>query len=1227
MTTNDGVLRMRGDSRIAAAGTVDSWTRLDLERDGRICIEASAGTGKTWTIAALYLRLVLERGLVPRQIVVTTFTESAAQELRERLRAALLLAEHEAAGAAAAAATTYDPESYEAWLHARWLDGETARVKDLGKLRLALSQLDIAPIGTLHGLCRRILADHPFASGTEFVLPELVAGEAVLDEIVNDLWRIVRQGSDDAATKTLIESGIAGDLATLRRAVKQLLSPGIEIAPPLLDAQIHDAALWAKHLHEILVTKNLLAGSGDGPRLRQAWSALAAWLDGKAPAPCDHTHALKLARRDKAFLKDGRHSEAVKLAVRFTLEQAMPVLENLRLAGLAALTDLARTRLEASLARRNQLRFDDLLLRVRKALSIDAGDMSRRLADALHASWPVALIDEFQDTDAVQFGILDAIYRDARGAQRGVLVMIGDPKQAIYRFRGGDIDAYREAVGQAGQKLALRVNRRSARSLVAATNEFYAVGGVSMSATAAAAIEYIPVEASARCDDVPYRIAGSPVRKPLVIRYADAAPPRAGARRTAALTQCANQIADMLQSVEHTIGDRRITPADVAVLLPTSKSIRELRDLLRARRVPCATSDATSVFRTDTARELNIVLHAVANAGDLGALRAAAATRFWGATFADLQRYGDDLAQWQTVANRFHAWHGVWSDRGVLAVIERLLDHMAIRYLATPIGERTITDLRHLGELLQDQNDIVAGKEELLAWLARQRTDAAGDDSSEAADAAQLRIESDGDRVRIMTLHLSKGLEFPIVFVPLMWDHGQHPSQARANLFVMHADGNRRIAVTDAAKEQELHDLQDERFRVLYVALTRAIHACHVYAQPVEKVKGGTQRSAFDEIVHRMAPPIVDGNGVSVSRALRDATPHVDWIDGWTFSDTPPLQQRSVDTSVARVARRAPASRVGALEAKHSFTTLTQFAHAGLESDTPAADEVDIDADVDADMDIGGLREEVAEEIAVAAAHALAAEAHPEILRLARVRGADFGNAVHAVLEEREVGRPLVEQHELILRCLDEAGVRRRDLETVTFVEALSRRLDAALAAPLGLAAAPRLSLRDLPARSLRAEMEFHFAIDSVAMQRLRQCCADHGEPELVPRSHRVLSGLMTGKIDLVFQHEGRFHVLDYKGNYLGDYAADYTGPALSAAMDASYYRFQALIYTVAVDRYLRQRLGSAYGRRANLGECIYFFLRAAGLAQGAGIWRHRFDDALLEAVDEVLSASQEVAA
>ncbi|MFY8134911.1 MAG: UvrD-helicase domain-containing protein [Aquimonas sp.] len=830
------------------------WTTLPLGAGGRSLIEASAGTGKTWTIAVLYLRLLLEQGLSPRAIVVTTFTEAAAQELRERLRRRLLWAEAQAASAAHEArpsegreAETSTTDAALDWLHARWRTPGTA-ARDLQALRLALAELEHAPVSTLHGLCRRILAEQPIEAGADFRAAELVSTESLLDEISADLWRRLQQGSEDEPLYRLqLMTGRPLSLAQLRGLLKSTLMAGIEVEAPALPIEDTTATALAQpdaaRAAQLQAVVENAALFNKVSKLRRALAALAQALDPARNAQglpawqclsADEIEGLANARALTAVSKLGKTDAELLAATEFAAGLCEPVLARMQAAPQAflhALADAGRARLEALLRLRRQQSFDSLLESVEAALAREAqaagGDGPRPLADTLFAQWPVALVDEFQDTDALQFGILDRLYRDAAGRERGRLVMIGDPKQAIYRFRGGDIHAYRRAAEQVDEHLNLAVNQRSSMALVAGCNALFALGGEALSADGDHDIRYLPVQAAGRADAKPYRVAGAAPAAALVLHFQADVVGGQDARRQAALRACASQIVELLNDPAKTLDGRRVAPSDIAVLLPRAADIARLRLLLESRGVPCVATSRDSVLAGDTARELQVLLHGVVHPGDAGALRAAAATRLWGARFAEIRRWQDEPEGLQQVALRFRALHAVLLERGVAGLIEALLDAIAERALSTRRGERLLTDLRHLGELLQDASEDLGGPEELLAWLQHQREGAAIDEA--AADERQLRIESQQPRLRLLTLHASKGLEFSIVFLPLMWANGAGTDRAPWRRSDAHS-ARPRLSYADEAKTQQQADLQDERFRLLYVALTRAVHACHVYA-------------------------------------------------------------------------------------------------------------------------------------------------------------------------------------------------------------------------------------------------------------------------------------------------------------------------------------------------------------------------------------------------------------
>jgi len=1162
------------------------WEELPLTPGGRSLIEASAGTGKTWTISVLYLRLLLEQRLSPRQVVVTTFTDAAAQELRERIRARLLWAQRFADGTSSFGD---EPQPDEAWLQARWSHAPDAARADLHRLRLALAELDLAPIGTLHGLCRRILADFPFECGAPFELGELVDATALREELFDDLWRRLVQSPGELSEED--SAAWSRGRRALARYLDKALVPDVAIAAPQAGLAVLTTSANARRIRDWLASVQFKRADS---KLLTRMTRLADVLDGER---VDDKAARDLSRDLLAALADPleKHLKADALArgdhasiLEFTRDAA----QRLPLVAIAPfqralvryqgeLREQAAHRLAAS----GQLTFDELIARVHDALHVESNVLAARLLEA----WPVALVDEFQDTDALQYGILDAIYADAEDVPRGRLVMIGDPKQAIYRFRGGDIDAYLEARRSATDVMTLDVNFRSSRAFVEALNEWFAHAGDVLSTDPAHEIRVAPVHARGR-DDV-YTIDGQACGCALQVHYLGEAPESQPERKDAALEACADHIVDLLSGA-HRIGARALQPGDIAVLLHSHADIAALRAKLQARHVPCVSSSRDDVFKSDWARELQVVLHAALHPRDDGAARAALATRLGGRGWDELRALAADPDAWQRETALLRELDALWRRRGVLAAVRCVIEHASARLFARVDRERALTDLRHLGELLQAQSDALPGRDLLLAWLADQRD---GDgDGLDAADEKQLRIESDAARVTLMTLHASKGLEFNVVMLPLMWANVGRPGE----IALLHdaADGRRVIAFDEASQRRHAQKGQDERFRLLYVALTRARHACHVYALPPDRPKQKNSRESEKDPVRAPLDAMLE-------RLLHDGVQQAMSHVSWSTTPWPCSRQRWLAAEVGgEPPRRARDEPVDApFEFRYSFSALSQGAHAGAREDAAATDEGAADGDD-------------------ASASFAAEPANPALMWLAPVAGPEFGNAVHAVFERRRIGVPMAQQHALVRHALRDENVRLRERSLDELVPHLAARVQAVLDTPLLPSSGRSLTLGAVPAHAQRAEMEFDFVLDAVSLRELRRVC------DFVPgASTQELRGLMNGKIDLVFEHAGRFHVLDYKTNRLGDGAhlSAYAPASLDAAMDPSHYRFQALLYTVAVDRYLRQRV-PGYRRGEHLGEAIYLFVRAVGIALDvapeAGIWTHRFDEALLDAVDRVLA-------
>ena len=1204
------------------------WRTLPL--DARVLIEASAGTGKTYNIGLVYLRLLLERGLGVEKILVTTFTDAAAQELRERLRRRIVEAEQWLQGHLSVLAgertvsppDVVDPDSLAAYLAVLCPDHASAK-RALRRVQLARANLDRAPISTIHALCQRIQSDFPVQSHASFASDTLVDEGELMRECIEDFWRrrYLVGAIDDAEGEAVADAGpeaLLRDVAALATCAsgaieadgmaalqKQIAALSSAATIDTLDAMASDKTLFArgksKLANRLRTVASVLRAGGDlcAVLLGEPGKAfeISAIEEQQAPSAhehlCDHPMIRQLLRTREY------------LALRKTFARG---------AVLSAAAAECREQVPLRARQRNVLTFSMLIDDVYARLCGEGAGAV--LADCLYDAFPAALIDEFQDTDQRQFAIFDRIYRAADGAPRGTLVMIGDPKQAIYGFRGGDIAAYLRASAQTALRFSLAVNHRSSRALVGALNALYGDDGGGFGESG---IDYCAVAPAGTADEKPYAIDGVPVAAPLTLHAfrGDALDSKGNLINALtkldalALDDCADRIAAQLNDARQTIDGKRVGPGDIAVLLSTNAQIAALRKRLLAREVPCVGSGRGSVFDGEVARDLEAVLHGVLNAEDDRAVRGALSTRLLGADFADFRAWQENADAFERELERFESWRERVRSRGVLALIEEILALRANALLPANEGERTLTDLRHLGELLAEQESSRQGLEGLLAWFVTMRR-AGGDGDRDAAAARQLRIESDAQRVQLLTIHASKGLQFSIVFLPLIWRISDRGGPRAPKVLRFHdAAGDPRIDLgsTHFAEHMARHfeeDLQ-ERQRLLYVALTRAVHAVHVYwVDRGAAVLSGATRYAqawqvaaidllLEDAMRRAGLPCKERSLPQLSAALA----------GVAVQETPASPGVCFVPAAQVHAMRAtqtPLPTLRAFQWLHSFSGLVRQAAGALESIATAHALADVPVDTASINDAASINDSGDD---------------PRLLALYSLRGPRFGDALHALLERAAPGPVWPDQRAWVERELVARAIHARDETVGDAVERVARLVDRTRQSDLG----DGLCLASLAPSARVCEFEFQFPVQHVCVAHLRALCAAHGYADAVPASldSIVLNGMLTGFADLVFEWQGRYHVLDYKTNWLGARLDHYRGAALDVAMADHHYALQALLYTVALHRYLRQRV-PAYAPRIHLGESWYLFVRALGLAPGAGVWRRLWPHALIEALDEAFA-------
>ncbi|WP_433853068.1 UvrD-helicase domain-containing protein [Stenotrophomonas nitritireducens] len=1195
----------------AAAPATDPY--LDLPLDGLRLIEASAGTGKTFTLATLFSRLVVEQGLRMGQILAVTFTDAATQELRKRIRERLDLAAR-LVDAAPAEGDSAEVALTRAILQRHLRRGTETAAQLARRLRIAAEETDLAAIFTIHGFCTRVLAEHALESGHSFAAPELLTNTRQLHAaLAADLWRLHAARDDALAALTGLwkkPEALAADLPVLVADLPLLpAAPGAPAGNAGIDdprARLQAAAdalrqAVAQHLPE---ARHAIADAFDRKRLDgrrakrpsfekafvelEAGCAAGEWPRG------DKQHVDKLATAQlRSFCREGEPAPASPL---FDALQAWFDADDLRQQWLRQrrvellhrLRDEARQRLARHKQQYRLQTYDDLIDGVHAALD---GEGGATLAARLRAQYRFALVDEFQDTDPRQWDIFRRVFAGPDGD--AALFLIGDPKQAIYGFRGGDVHTYLQARALAAAAPRLSHNFRSRPAVLRAIDALYANAGEQ--AFLDPRIRFEPVRAGDRRDDADYLLDGAPapaLTVHLIDGDGDGRPLKADDSRHAATLACVADIHRVLSAAREgraLIDGRPVRPGDIAVLVRSHREAARIQQALAVVGIPAVAAGKHSLFATAEAHELRLLLLALLQPADEGRLRAALATVLLGESAAAIAAMEHEGERQRRHQERLLQWRERWQRGGVLAMLSDLCAEQAERLLALADGERRLTNYLQLGELLQEAGTRSIGLHGLLDWL--QARIAHADDGDETQ---LLRLESDAHRVQVITLHKSKGLEYPLVYLPFVGIDGGAPDTHAYR--VVH-DGARRVLHWKidrdddgwkAAARQAAAEDAAETARLLYVGLTRAGHALWIAGGALAGLPGS-----------RLGPMLGDMATLAAHADIRIVEGGVDTLP----ARLPP--ERDAALPPVRNVRRA-------LSQDWWVYSFTQLAHAEAGHDTSAA----------ATQDNGGAADEPAQG-EEETAQDLAA---PQETFDPRFAGSRFGNVLHAALENADFGawrgwRPgdaaPEGQAEVIAMALRAEGYAGGDIDDGVAVLTTLVGQTLTVALPEGGA------LHALGAGERRAEIEFHFAMQPTAVPALLRVLHAHG---VVRGRHGFgargrLEGLMTGKIDLTYLRDGRWYVLDYKSNRLPGYA-----PAqLEAAMRHSEYDLQALIYTVALHRWLRFRLGDGYDYARDFGGIRYLFCRGldATRTPSPGLYAHCFAPELVHAVDALFAGGE----
>jgi len=1187
-------------------------------------IEASAGTGKTYTIANLYLRHVLAGHRVS-QILVVTFTNAATDELRGRIRAKLYTAlQCLEKTCLDKEGLSDDPFSQQALKNATQSDAQAQQAK--AYLELAVHSMDEAAIFTIHGFCQRALKEFAFLSGQSFNLELNNNEDELLLPIAKDWWRRSLYAAEGLRYQ-VAKAAWKNDITAFYRQIKRLLDRDVTLDSShdidnkqdiTVDfTELAQAFLSSKEaIHSLLLDVSCLGRRGQyqSKRLLNNIEAVTTWLEEansleppKALPFFGQTYLLSQLKKgadgsqllqQPLFTQIQDYCDHYPKVFQYTLMQLMDeALQFFKTQGQAIKTET------------QVLSFNDLLTQLHSALSAESG---QALGQVLRERYPIAMIDEFQDTDPIQYGIFKQLYV---GQPQQTLYMIGDPKQAIYSFRGGDIYTYLEAkkdvLKHHGTIYTLNQNWRSTPAMLTAVNCIFQHSPQPFLHND---IHFQPITAPPeKTDHKILRIQGEAVI-PLTIYLTPDAEPKGSSKSVAlskevarqqidsAITQYIALLLEASQAGQVQLGDQDLKPSDIAILVPTHNDAERLRVKLSVLGVASSSIGKKTVFESPEATALQQLLQAIRHPSNRALLRQALASPLLAYAYDEIYQQCHHEAAWFTWMETFHNLYLQWQAEGFMSMFLSLLARLNCTNALAQQAEtdRMMTNLLQLGELLQQASKQHSSIDALLTWFADKCLNPSGEN-------AELRLESDADTVKLTTLYASKGLEYGVVFLPYLWDlrnidkkppifYHNNAQQLCVDMGSSQFEQHRRLADYERVAEQ---------CRLIYVALTRSIACCHlVWGNIATPARGGcADNAALGYLLHgKQTPETLKSTELS---SLAKAK----WTKAQIETDLQALLQTAENTlQIAALEQLKSAIK---LPTKSVTQPIDPSNIAVYDTPIPALSSTTVAA-----LSSKTFQRSLANNWRIVSFSSLSKNIYHNRLYVEKINqdviinfpaGKRTGLYLHRVFECLDFQADISQQvAQLNQRFLPRYGLslEEHDLNTQYWIKQIVNT-------PLNQAG---LKLVDIPMHKRLNELEFHFSTGNhkVDMQALNQLFRRVTVQPLQEITQSNFQGLVNGIIDLIFEDQGRYYLVDYKSNYLGNSLDAYQHETMLDEINTRRYDLQYMLYSLALHRFLQTRQAN-YAYKTHFGGVYYLYLRGMRSDQTTGIFFTLPDEDFLE--------------
>lgn len=1183
---------------------------LTLPLNQSSLIEASAGTGKTYTMANLYLRLLLGVGCEPlavEHILVVTFTKAATQELRDRIRekiktVARLFEQHQQSPDAT---PIDDPFLLQLYQHI-----VPHLPEALLRLRIAEQEMDLASIFTIDSFCQKMLFQFAFHSGIRFDIELQADEQKLLQQLCEETWRelFYPMAEDDAAVVRRelhhpqsvldeIKPYLYGDLPDLSPTQHALMQQDLTTHLQAYRQFIAQAkAFWLENGQQMVdlvaqeqkkaypsgVPKALNRRRLNAAHLNGYQQKLTAWAhsdDDSFPSQWEkfgQTHFDQIAEEGAEPLHSPLFVEVVRQAVIYRehfANKQKPLL-------LFQFLMRIRQKLAEYKQHHREKSFGDMLHFLHRALCDPT--QGQALAAQIRRLFPFAMIDEFQDTNQTQYEIFSRIFMAAAAEQQG-FIMIGDPKQSIYKFRGADIFTYLTAAEHVRGKYTLNRNWRSVPEVVQSTNQLFVFPTpCEHRPFLYQGIAFYPVESNPRAETLQ---GEANTQYYLLAEYDD--------------TQCAEWCAYHIQQqlkradqqqfcLQTPDGQHAVQASDIAILVRSHHQATLVRQALLKRRIRSVFySERSSVYSSPEAQDLLFILKAALTPYQPQALLAALGTALWGLDAHALYHLKNDENEWDNWVEQFIQYQQIWQQHGILPMLHRLfVQHdLLARLNSQPNAERRITDLLHLAELLQEAMATVENEAALVRWYQQQL-----DNPNGLADDQKQRLESEEALVKVITIHGSKGLEYPIVWLPFI---GKASQSIKSKALAVYRDTAHKLVwefgtQSDEVKSQLSQADYAEDLRLLYVAITRAKYQINLMLPE----QFGKQWNAMHYLLSNgeIQPSQPTANYVRQKgiegnlQLLTGVIPSDDWQP-----NSAPMPNGTARLFQGKIIPKGLITSFSALQAQNEFlqNTLSNSPLIAFGDDAQDYDRQLLPVAPDSD-----------------------AEMPDPYSPYQFPHSTKVGNVLHKAFEHWDFTQPMTPEQ---LSPLCEA--LNLDAQWLSPLQNWFENIARTPFTPAGM------RLNEISPSQRLNEWPFYLRLkNEKALPQLNRLLKQHSPlaKSLPDLQLKQVEGFIRGFVDCIVQWQGQFYLLDYKSNFLGYLAADYAPERLEKAVKQYRYDLQYLLYTLALHRYLRSRLGEQYAYERDFGGVAYLFLRGMDGSPQSGVFFDKPTAALIDTLDQL---------